>query len=95
MKEIPEMAQKIHPGFPYLKIQVYWAVYHELACTLEDLLARRVRILFLDVKASLILAPTVARLMAEYLGESNDWVEQQVIHFQELSKNYSVEHIYA
>jgi glycerol-3-phosphate dehydrogenase len=48
----PELQEKIHMGFCYTKADVLWAVKFEMARRLEDVLARRTRILFLDAKAA-------------------------------------------
>lgn len=44
--------------------RVRFAVEHEYACTVEDVLARRSRLLFLDARAARELAPIVAKTMA-------------------------------
>ncbi len=44
---------------------VRYAVRHEHACTVEDVLARRWRALFLDARQAAALAPAVARILAE------------------------------
>lgn len=46
---------------------VRFAARYESAHTVEDVLARRSRVLFLDAQASLQLAPTVARILQEEL----------------------------
>ena len=48
---------------------VRFAVRHEMARTVEDVLARRSRLLFLDAREALRVAPEVARLVAEERGE--------------------------
>ena len=45
-----------------------WAARHEMARTVEDVLARRTRALFLNARAAAAMAPEVARLMAGELG---------------------------
>ena len=47
----PSLARKLHENFPYTEAQVIWAVRQEMARTVEDVLARRLRLLFLDAKA--------------------------------------------
>jgi glycerol-3-phosphate dehydrogenase len=73
---------------PFIKAQVIMAVRREMALTVEDVLARRFRALFLDAEAACRMAPEVARLMAEELGEDEDWQARQVREFQELAKGY-------
>ena len=45
--------------------RVRFAVEHEYACTVEDVLARRSRLLFLDARAARELAPLVAKTMED------------------------------
>ena len=47
---------------------VRFAARFEYACTVEDVLARRSRLLFLDARKALELAPVVARILREELG---------------------------
>ncbi len=68
--------------------QIQWAVEQEMAVTLEDVLARRVRGLFLDAKESLRIAPTVARLMAKFTNTNQQWETEQLKSFESLAQNY-------
>lgn len=68
--------------------QIQWAVEQEMAVTLEDVLARRVRGLFLDAKESLGIAPTVARLMAKFMNTNQQWETEQLKSFESLAQNY-------
>ncbi|HEU0112766.1 MAG TPA: glycerol-3-phosphate dehydrogenase/oxidase [Flavisolibacter sp.] len=70
------------------KMQVRWAVEHEMARTVEDVLSRRTRSLFLDAAESIRLAPVVANLMAEALDKDQEWVNQQVEEFTQLAQQY-------
>ncbi len=73
------------------KSQVAWAVRHEWAHTVEDVLARRTRALFLDARESLRVAPEVASLMAKEMDKNRKWVKQQIEQFSTLAKNYYFE----
>ncbi len=84
----PELNQVLHPELPFRKVEVLWAVGQELARTVEDVLARRTRALFLDARAAFAAAPETARLMARALGRSAQWEQQQVKAFQEVAQNY-------
>ncbi len=88
LNEQAEFKEKLHPELPYLKGEVIWAVRHEMARTVEDVLARRLRALFLNARASQEAAPTVARLMADELGRTENWIEQQVNDFKDLAQGY-------
>jgi len=78
VEERPALAKSLHPDFDYVAAQVVWAVRHEMARTVEDVLARRLRVLFLDTRASLAMAPVVAALMAAELGRDSAWEREQV-----------------
>lgn len=88
MDQKPSLDKKLSPAFDYTEAEVVWAVRHEMARTVEDVLARRLRLLFLDVDAAIAVAPRVAELMAEELGYSDEWKKEQVALFNALAKNY-------
>jgi glycerol-3-phosphate dehydrogenase len=87
-KERPEFAQKLHQAFPYLGAEVVWAVRNEMARTVEDVLARRLRVLFLNARIAMEMAPGVAKLMAAELGNDCSWEKAQVEAFSRLAKQY-------
>ena len=80
----------LHPNFPYTVEDVVSAVREEMARTIEDILARRLRILFLNAKAAIELAPQVAEIMAKELGKNETWKAEQISAFHEVAKNYLV-----
>ena len=84
----PSLGEKLHPKLPYIKAEVVWAAREEMARTVEDFLARRSRALFLDARASIEMAPEVARLMAAELKRDGDWREAQVDGFEKLAAEY-------
>lgn len=86
--ERPELGEQIYDDLPFLKAEVIWSVKNEMARSLEDVLARRVRLLFLDARAAYEVAPLVAGLMAEELGQDDLWIEDQVNKFRELIKTH-------
>lgn len=86
--ENDQWAAPIIKGQPHIKAQVIWAVRHEMARTVEDFLARRIRILFLDAKKAIDMAETVAILMANELGKDDAWIELQVNLFTKLANRY-------
>lgn len=79
---------KLHPGFDYLQAEVIWAVRYEMARTVEDVLARRVRILFLDANAAIAVSPAVAALMAAELKKDEQWQQEQISSFGLVAKAY-------
>ena len=67
---------------------IYWSVTKEMAMTVEDILARRTRCLFLDSAESVRIAPQVANKMAEIMEKDKAWVDKELKKFNKLSKNY-------
>ena len=84
----PKMKEKLHERLPFIKGEVLWAVRYEMARTVEDVLARRVRALFLDARASIDMADDVARIMAKELNYNRKWIKNQVKEYTELAKGY-------
>ena len=84
----PELGEKLHKNLPFLKGEVLWAVRHEMARTVEDVLARRVRALFLDARASIDMAKDVAEIIATELGYDKKWINDQVSTYTTLANSY-------
>ncbi|MBE9599155.1 glycerol-3-phosphate dehydrogenase/oxidase [Pedobacter sp. MC2016-24] len=84
----PELNKLLHPDYEYVQAEVIWMVQQEMARTIEDVLSRRMRLLFLDAKAALMLAPAVARLMATALGKDEAWINDQINGFITLARQY-------
>lgn len=78
----------LHPRLPYASSDVIRAVRFEMARTVEDVLARRTRALFLDARAAEEAAPEVARLMRGELNQSPEWEAEQVTAFRSLAARY-------
>ena len=84
----PELGELVHPALPYKRCEVVWAARVEMARRVEDVLARRTRALLLNARASVEAAPLVARLMAEELGRTEEWIEAEVKAYRELAAGY-------
>ncbi len=84
----PGLAEPIHAHLPYARGQVVWAARHEMARTIDDVLARRTRSLLLDARAAIEAAPGVGRLLAGELGRNPAWVTDQVTEFSEMARGY-------
>ena len=87
----PVLAARLHPALPYTAAEVVWAAREEMARTVEDVLARRTRALFLNAAAASAMAEEVASLLAAELGRGEDWVTGQVRQFSALAEQYKVE----
>ncbi len=90
IKESAEFQEKLHQNFPYVIGEVVWAVRNEMARTVEDILARRLRVLFLDAKTAIEMAPKVAEILASELNLDKDWEKQQVKSFITLAEHYKI-----
>ena len=84
------LLERMHPDLTYCAAEVIWAVRHEMARTVEDVLARRTRALFLNASAAIALAPRVAEIMAAELREDGGWVDEQIAAFRAVAENYLV-----
>ncbi len=85
----PELGKILSEKMQLMAAQVVWAVRHEMARTLEDVLSRRIRCLFLDARETTRVAPQVAAIMAAQLGRDKSWENAQVDDFNELAANYT------
>jgi glycerol-3-phosphate dehydrogenase len=90
MEAQPALAAPLDPALPYAGAEVVWAARAEMARTVEDVLARRTRALFLNARAAIAAAPRVGELMAGELRRGRDWVETQVRDFTALARGYLV-----
>lgn len=86
----PELGERLHPDLPYTVGEAYWAVRHEMARKVEDVLARRTRALFLNARAAHDSAQVVASILAAELGHSDDWATAEAQRFQKLASGYLV-----
>jgi glycerol-3-phosphate dehydrogenase len=89
--ERPGWDELLHFNLPYRACEVIWAARHEMARTVEDVLARRTRALLLDARASAEIAPEVAGLLAAELGKDAAWRRRQVEEYRELARGYWLE----
>ena len=90
MREEPELEAPLHPALPYTGAEVVWALRREMARTVEDLLARRLRALFLDARAAAAMAPAVARLAARELRWDAARERSEVEEFRRLAEGYAL-----
>lgn len=87
-QERPEYAEKIHTNHEFTVAEVVWAIRKEMAETIEDVLARRVRLLFLDARAAIDSTRKVAQIFANELGWDKQKIEKEVQDFINLAKGY-------
>lgn len=84
----PASGDLLHPDLPYTQGDIVRAVRVEMAQTVEDVLARRTRALFLNAAAAIEIAPLTAEIMAAELGKDTIWYGEQVQSFTDLAYGY-------
>ena len=87
----PELGCPLDSELPYVGAEVVWAARTEMARTLEDVLARRTRALFLDAKAAIRMAPKAVSILARELGRDELWQTNQLRDFFQTAKGYLVQ----
>ncbi|HEY3897045.1 MAG TPA: glycerol-3-phosphate dehydrogenase/oxidase [Chthoniobacter sp.] len=84
----PELAAPLHPRLPYRRADVVWAAREGLARTVEDVLARRTRALFLDARASIEAADEVAALLSRELAWTPSQTATRANEYREFARGY-------
>jgi glycerol-3-phosphate dehydrogenase len=84
----PELKEKLHSDYNYTLAEIVWAIRHEMATTVEDVLARRVRLLFLDARAAIDCSNKVAQLLAKELGHDEVWIQNQLVEFKNVANGF-------
>jgi glycerol-3-phosphate dehydrogenase len=88
IKGNPSLDRKLVEHLPYTEAEVVWSVRYEMARNIEDVLGRRLRILFLDAAAAMEAAPRVAELIAGELEHNEEWKNAQLAEFNKLANQY-------
>ncbi len=86
----PELAQQLHPAAKFTVAEVVLAIRNEMARTVEDVLARRVRLLFMDARAAIQSAPRVADILAGELGKGEEWKKEELDRFYLVAEGYLI-----
>lgn len=84
------LAALIHPDYPYTKAEVVWFIRNEMAETVEDILARRIRLLFLDAQSAVECAFVVASILAKEKNKTEIWQQEQIANFKKLAQQYCI-----
>lgn len=90
INNVPELGEKLHPRLEFTRAEIVWAIRYEMARTIDDILARRVRILFLDANAAIEIAPKVATILADELNKNDDWKHKQISSFRDIASHYVI-----
>jgi glycerol-3-phosphate dehydrogenase len=77
IEEDPTLGEPLVPGLPYVRAEAVYAVRHEMATTVDDVLARRTRARLQAREASAQVAGDVAALLAPELGWTADETSDQ------------------
>lgn len=85
---MPGGAERVHPGFPHLQGEVAYAVREEMACTLRDVMARRLRLETADWEVARAAAPRVAAWMQQELHWSDSDTARRVAEYQALIHHF-------
>jgi len=86
--EKPEFAEKIHPNYDFSVAEVIWAIRNEMAESIEDVLARRVRLLFLDARAAMDSASRVADIFVSERDWEEERKQKEISDFLSLAEGY-------
>ena len=89
--ENPTWAERLHPDYPYTVAEVVWAVREEMALKIEDILSRRMRVLILDAKAALEMAPKVVEILAKELSLDQQQKDAELEDFGKLANKYVID----
>ncbi len=88
LEEDSAYREPLDSELPYMVGEAIWAVRHEMARSVEDVLARRLRALMLNAQAALRSAPRVAEILAAELGHDPAWVLAEIDRFQTVAQGY-------
>ncbi len=80
-EENPLLAEPIAPGLPYLLAEPLYAVQHEMALTLNDVLMRRSHVIYEAADGGLARASAVAAVIAPRLGWDEAEQARQVLEY--------------
>jgi glycerol-3-phosphate dehydrogenase len=84
----PELKEKIHLDFPFIKAEIKYVCKYEMAESLRDFFARRTRWEILNWDACLASLEVVAHLMAESLGWTNERKNKEIADYKVVLENF-------
>jgi glycerol-3-phosphate dehydrogenase len=90
LKNIDYSKDSLSEKFYLSENLIIYYIRNEMAINLDDIMSRRSRCLFLDIKESVFIAPKVVDIMAKELSKNNDWKKDQLKQFYKLTKIYSI-----
>lgn len=81
-EEDASLLEPLAPGLPYLRAEVAWAVLRERACTISDVLVRRMPVAFETRDNGRAAAATVAAIIAPLLGWDDKAVRRSLGEYE-------------
>ena len=90
LKKMQGFNNTLHDDLPLNEAQVRWAIEHEQAVSIDDVLSRRTRCLFINSKACIDVADSVAKIMQTVLGTDDAWREKEVENFKYIAEKYLI-----
>ncbi len=87
-QENSKFQEQLHPDFPHIIAEVVWFIRFEMARTIDDILARRLRMLFLNAQAALETAPLIVKILSSELGKDEKWENDQLRRFGDIALNF-------
>lgn len=87
----PSYSKQLEHELPYTVGEAVWAVRHEMAQSVEDVLSRRLRALFLNAAAAMRAAPSVAKIIAAETEQNEAWIAEEITQFEIVAQNYMIQ----
>ncbi|MGZ3581458.1 MAG: glycerol-3-phosphate dehydrogenase [Ktedonobacterales bacterium] len=87
----PDLSQRLEADLPYVRAEVVYASHYEMAIRLDDVLARRTRLILEAHDQGTRVAPEVAQLMGKELGWSPARVHAEEEQYTALTPYQRVE----
>lgn len=75
---------RLHENYPFIEAEVLYAIRNEYAVNPVDILARRLRIAFLDNEASLNILPKLVSLMKSELH----WTHEKALYEEKMARDF-------
>jgi len=79
----PTLCRRIAPDLPYLYAEVLYAMQHEMACTLTDIMVRRMHLIHEEKAQGLTQTESIAQVMAQELQWDAAEIATQVAAYQQ------------
>lgn len=70
--------KRIVNGYPYIEAEILYAIHCDWACNIEDIVARRTRLAFLNKEKTIESIPLIAKLLASELQWSEEFQAKDI-----------------